>query len=398
MPFDTGSITFRRFKVLGKSLSAQEVLELAEPHILQPSDIGLVEETECGWSGGEHVLDVKLDSGKNVFADCVHFALRVDTNKPPAELRKAYQKQEEAALAAGNPSGFISKLQKRQAKDTVAQKLTDERKTGKFHRTRLIPVLLDTARGLLYANASGKTFEFLDEIFQRSFDRKLLPLTSGNLATRRIEDLGRRRELEDIRPSRFAEGPDGAGDKPEYPWVVKTDRLDFLGNEFLLWLWHSTTVKSGIETSMGLVEVLFDRSLDLECAYGQTGKDSIRGSGPERSTEALSALAIGKVPRKAYLILAWKSEQYAFTLSSEAMAFGGTVLPELKDADTARVLFEERTSQLATFGELIEAMFNAFLDVRTSKGWPRQVEQIASWIRRWARTQNPDKRPAAIAS
>ena len=149
---------------------------------------------------------------------------------------------------------------------------------------------------------------------------------------------------------------------------------------------------------MGLVEVLFDRSLDLECAYGQTGKDSIRGSGPERSTEALSALAIGKVPRKAYLILAWKSEQYAFTLSSEAMAFGGTVLPELKDADTARVLFEERTSQLATFGELIEAMFNAFLDVRTSKGWPRQVEQIASWIRRWARTQNPDKRPAAIAS
>ena len=64
-------------------------------------------------------------------------------------------------------------------------------------------------------------------------------MTAGSLALRLLEPHGRRRDYEDLRPTRFVTGPEGESQFPEYPWVAKgPEPKDFLGNEFLLWLWH----------------------------------------------------------------------------------------------------------------------------------------------------------------
>jgi hypothetical protein len=333
MGFGSGSISYRRFAVVGESPAAvdQELLDRLAGRALKVGEFGVPEETEFGWAGGRHVLDANFGFEHNVFADALHFALRVDTNKVPADLRKAYRLMEEEAAAAENPSGFISKNQKRDVKDVVRRKVDEELRSGRFRRTKLAPVLWDLPSQTLYCAASNKLFEILGTLFEESFALKLVPVTAGSLALRMLEPRGRRRDYEDFRPTRFVNGPEGEGQYPEYPWVAKgPEPKDFLGNEFLLWLWHEADSRGGTigTESAGQVTVYFDRSLDLDCAYGQTGRDGLRGEGPSRSPEAKDALRTGKVPRRAGLIVDAAGHQFSLTLNGEALAVSSLKLPE----------------------------------------------------------------------
>jgi len=395
MGFSSGSISFRRFAVVGESPDNidQALLDKLSEHALRPSDIGLPEEIEYGWSGGRHILDGEFSFENNVFADALHFALRIDTNKVPGDLKKAYQLMEEEAVAKTNPSGFISKNQKRDVKETIRAKLDDELRTGRFRRSKLVPILWDLPSQTLYCNASAASAEKLMEIFERTFGLTLLPISAGVLALRILEPKHRRRDYEDLRPTRFAHGPEGEGQKPEYPWVAKgAEPKDFLGNEFLTWLWHEADERTGsIETEAGEATIFFDRALDLDCAYGQTGRDSLRGDGASRMPEAMDGLRSGKVPRKAGLLLDANNLQYSLTLSAESFAFGSLKLPEVEDAENPRVLLEERVAMLRDFCRSFDAMFASFLKTRASSSWDGQAGAIRKWI------QHSVRNPALVA-
>jgi len=265
MGFPSGSVSFRRFAVVGDAPTAvdQTLLDKLSEFALRPGELGVPEEEEYGWSGGRHVLDGNFNFENNVFAEALHFAIRLDTNKVPSELKKAYQLMEEEAVAANNPSGFISKGQKRDVKDTVRRKMEDELRSGRYRRSKLLPILWDLPSQTVFCNASGKSFEKLAELFERSFGCSLLPLSAGSTSLRHLEAAGRRRDYEDLRPTRFVNGPEGEGQHPEYPWVAKgPEPKDFVGNELLLWLWHEADVKNGvIKTAAGEVTVMIDKSL-----------------------------------------------------------------------------------------------------------------------------------------
>ncbi len=383
MGFASGSVSFRRYAVEGKSPKSieQSLLDALTEHALRPGEIGVPEEIEYGWSGGRHVLDGNFGFEHNVFADALHFALRIDTNKAPSELKKAYTIMEEEAAAAGNPSGFISKNQKRDAKETVRRKIEDELRTGQYRRSKLVPILWDLPTQTLYSPASGASFEKLAEIFQRTFGLDLSPLTAGSLAQRSLETRKSRREYEDLRPTRFVPGPAGESEYPDYPWVAKGPQpKDFLGNEFFLWLWHEADARTSIVgTEAGDVTIFIDKSLDLDCAYGQTGRDSLRATGPSRMPEAKDALRSGKLPRKAGLVLDSNGQQYTLSLAAESLAVGSAKLPEV-EADTPRVLFEERVAILREMTKTIDALFDSFLKTRASSAWEGQAGTIRRWI------------------
>ena len=128
MPFSNGSVSFRRFAVVGNAPTSvdQALLDKLDQHALRPGEFGVPEEVEYGWSGGRHVLDASFSFEHNVFADALHFALRIDTNKVPSELKKAWKIMEEEAVAKDNPSGFISKNQKKEVKDSVKRRTAAE--------------------------------------------------------------------------------------------------------------------------------------------------------------------------------------------------------------------------------------------------------------------------------
>jgi len=386
MGFASGSVSFARCAVVGDAPATPDAAildKLAELTLRPSDDFGSTEEVEYGWNGGRHVLDLNFSFDNNVFADALSFALRIDTNRVPGELKRAYQAMEEEAVAAGNPSGFISKAQKKSVKETINQKIDEELRSGKFRRSKLVPILWDLAGKMIYTPATGGSLEKLTEIFERSFGWSLRPLSAGSLALDVLEPLGRRRDYEDVRPTRFVSGPEGEGQYPDYPWTAKgPEPKDFLGNEFLLWLWHEADAKSGtIKTeSAGEVALFIDRSLDLDCAYGQTGKDGLRGDGPGRMPEARDGLKSGKVPRRAGLVIDAFKSQYAFTFNAERLSFGSTQLPEVEDAETPRVLFEERIALLRDLGRAMDGMYETFLKLRASSAWEGQVSTIRRWI------------------
>ncbi|HEX4056190.1 MAG TPA: hypothetical protein VHX86_18170 [Tepidisphaeraceae bacterium] len=374
----------RRFAVVGdqpKSIE-QSLLDTLSEYALVPTDDGVPPEVEYGWCGGRHILDNRFDFERNVFNDAVSFALRVDTSRVPAELRQAYKMMEEDAVAASNPSGFISRKQKSAVKETLARKLDGELRSGKFRRSRLTPILWDFPTATIYSPASGPTAEKLMELFQRSVGLELHPLSAGSIGLKKLESRAHRRDYEDLRPTRFVLGDGGEGQYPEYPWTAKGPQpKDFLGNEFLLWLWHEADQRDGtIETDSGDAAIFIDKLLDLDCAYGITGRDSLHGDGASRMPEARDALRTGKLPRKAGLILDFSNQQFNFTFNAESFSVTSAKLPNVEEADTPRTLFEERVALMRDLWKGIDSLFAAFLKRRCSTAWESQTTAIRKWI------------------
>lgn len=385
MGFASGSVTFRRFLVVGQQpeMIDQSVLDKLQEFILQVGEFSVPEESEYGWCGGRHVLDGKFSFEHNVFNDALHCALRIDTNRVPADLKKAYQIMEEEAVAATNPSGFISKQQKRDVKDVVRRKIDEDLKSGKFRRSKLVPILWDLPTQTVYSPASSKAVEMLLELFERTFGLNLEPVSAGTVAARYLQASQKTREYEDFRPTRFVQGPEGEGQMPEYPWTAMGPQpKDFLGNEFLLWLWHQVDSTNGIikTDEAGDVALVLEKSVELDCAYGQTGKDALKGDDPTGMPEAHDALRSGKLPRKIGMIMETGGHQFQFAFNCEAMGCSGTVLPEVEDAENARVVFEERISMLRDLSKGIDGLFHTFLKLRASSAWEGHCNTIRRWI------------------
>ena len=141
MSFSSGSVSFRRYHVTGQSPASIDQPFLDQLNVLcQPDELAGSEEVTSRFSGGRHVYDDKLTFADHVFGDSLIFALRIDTNRIPASIKAGLTAQAESAAAAANPSGFISKIQKRDARDQVKQELEALRKSGQYRRTRLIPI------------------------------------------------------------------------------------------------------------------------------------------------------------------------------------------------------------------------------------------------------------------
>ncbi len=395
MGFASGSVSFRRFRVVGKNhpvTADQALLDKLAEHVLKPQEVGVPEEAEYGWNGGRHVLDDQFSFETNVFADAVSFAMRVDTHAFPGAMKKAYEAMEEQAFAkanaekkgGGGKSAFVSKAQKKEVKENVAKRIEDELRGGKFRRSKILPLLWDLETQTLYGTASGKSFEMLAELFQRCFELDLQPVSAGTTAFHLLEPHGHARDYELLKPTRFATGPEGDHQHPEYPWVLRgAEPKDFVGNEFLMWLWHEADAREGTGVKIdGRREVAFmiDRSLDLDCAYGQTGRDGLRGDAPGRMPEAKDAARSGKVPRKLGLLLNVDGSDYTLTLSGESLSVGGAKLPDVEDAETPRAVFEERIGLLRDLCAAVDGLFAAFLKTRASSKWEHQVATLQDWI------------------
>src|SRR5262249_20324351 len=85
------------------------------------------------------------------------------------------------------------------------------------------------------------------------------------------------RGVDDAVPSAFVPGMAG-----NVAWLPDEANRDFLGNEFLLWLWfiletESDTLKLADDSE---VTIMLTRTLVLECPRGQTGRETPRGSPP----------------------------------------------------------------------------------------------------------------------
>jgi hypothetical protein len=381
MGFLAGRVTCVRFRVLGRSLRTfgSEQLEKLAGHAIGRQRVAMGDGAQAGWLGGDHILDTKFDLAKNVVNDAIHFAMRIDEQKVPSDLLRAYMQVELEALASQNPSGLPSGRQKRQARLMARERLENEAKDGRFLRRRSFPLLWDAPSGELFAGTTSATaLDRLAKLFHQTFDRRLEQLGAGRQAflLSEADDLARR--VDDAQPVPFV-----AGQPAEIAWAPDESNRDFLGNEYLLWLWHHLENESdAIEVRDGSdVVVMISRTLQLECPRGQTGKESISSDGPAKLPEALRAIQAGKLPRKMGLTLTRQDASYELTLQAESLAIGSARLPA-PEAEDERARLEERVTQLRHLMETLDLMYHAFLRRRLGDDWTREHARVKKWLSR----------------
>lgn len=384
MGFFAGRVTFLRFKVNGPNprLFTEEHLQRLQNHQAGRQRLASADGVEVGWTAGDHVLDTDFQPAKNVINDTLHFELRVDVDKLPGDLLRAYYAVELKALAATNPSGFASARQKREAREIARERLEQEAKDGRFRKRKCVPVLWDArSNEVLFGATSLGHVERLVALFQQTFGQGLEAVTAGRRAYYLAELHQRTRSVDDSSPSAFVPGTT----PPDVAWIADESSRDFLGNEFLLWLWFQTEVESDAVRLADDSEatVMLARTLTLECPRGQTGHETISHDGPTRLPEVKRAVQAGKLPRKAGLTLVRHDEQYELTLHAETLGAAGVKLPNPpEDVTDARARLEARADQIRGLVETLDLLYDAFGRVRFGGEWATVLPRMQRWLAR----------------
>lgn len=394
MGFLSGTIGFERFRVEGpkfKQFGAKHIARLDEFAI--GKIVGASPESaQVGFLAGGHLFDQDFSLEKNIVNDTLHCGIRIDTNKIPSALRRAWLAIELAPFLEENPDGVLTKAQRQEAKEAVEARCEEEAKTGQFKRMQQFHALWDGPEEILYLGSSASAaVEHGCDLIQRAFDIKLDRIGAGKLAHAWATEAKKLGKLEGLEPTTFHADEPGA----HAAWLAGDGTgFDFLGNEFLLWLWWSLEIEAD---TMALADksevvVMMNRTLSLECPRADSGKETILAEAPVRLPEALHALKFGKLPRKSGLILVRHGIQYEFVLQAETFAVSSGKIKFPESDDEQGPIEIARVDGLRSLVETLDLLYGKFLDRRLGKAWDDDVKQIRRWL---SRTPGKEKKLSA---
>jgi hypothetical protein len=406
MPFRSGAIGYARFAVTGEVVPApdESLFAAMKEHLVRPPSIGEPKEVASGFCTGRHVFDADFHYEACGFAASLLAAMRLDVAKVPSEIKRAYRAMAEDARRGRDADGVqaLSRGARREAKDEAEERCRQDLADGKYRKVSMAPFLWDLPSALLLAPISSDTqFQELKSLFDAAFGLRLDRRSAGTIALDMLGARGMTAALEDALPDALVERPEGiaheddreegggaahfrAAGRPEVPWAqAGGEPNDFLGNLFLLWLWwHCDEHEGLIETGGPTVAIAIDRLLDMECAWGVTGKQSLRGDAPTKLVEAAKALQSGKWPRKMGLLVAAHGQEFRCAVQGDQFAVSGLSLPKPDEENrlTPRQMLEQRIDLLLTFDRVLMLLFEAFLKDRFSPAWETRAGQLRAWI------------------
>ncbi len=397
-------MTYARFRLGGDAPARVDDTMLAalRAAVLSPT-LGVPVEIETGWTAGEHILDHDFGFERCVFDANLHAAMRMDSVRVPPEIRAAYVAQEQNALrrAAGDqrgeesglPARPLGRTSKREAKEAAERRWLEEVSDGRYRSSKLVPVLWDPTRGVLLAPAtSDKVVDALRDLVQSTFGARLQAVSSGGLALDLLATRGETANFDDAMPDAFCPAPAPrtaelaamVGDRPEVPWVqAGPEPKDFLGNIFLLWLWmHAERHEGLVDLQDGRgITFAIDRLIDMECAWGVTGRQSLRGDVPGRSAEAAKALQQGKWPRKLGLVLSDGETDWSFDLQGDLFRVSGLKIPRPEERPgSEREAIEQRVESTFDLDNILVSLYDVFLKERFGAAWNGRKSEMRAWI------------------
>ncbi len=381
MGFLSGSVTFERFRIVNDPTNSfgEEHLEILKQHQIGKSETNLHEQASIGFTGGAHLLDTRFDLEKNVLGDAMHFGVRIDSCSVPGPIKRAWTQIELAGIMTENLGSRPTKSQREEAKEAVEARCAAESEKGNYKRMGETSVLWDSSTETVFlGGASEKTNDACIDLLERSFGLEFSRISSGKLALEYADAAGVNADLFAIDPTPFI-----ADQVAEVLWWNgMTDNYDYLGNEFLLWLWWkwetgSDTVSLSDETE---VTGMFARSLSLDCPKGENGKESISSESPVALPESAMAIRMGKLPRKAGLTLIRDGEQYDFNLQAEAFVMGSAKISRPGDSSTEMSDSLERIESIRRMADTIDLLFESFCEVRIGKAWAKESKKLSAWL------------------
>ncbi len=382
MGFFSGRVTALKYRVIGSAptIFAEEHLDNLSNNQAGKGKIASPDGIEVGWTAGDHILDTDFTPGKNIINDMLFFGIRIDSDKLPNDLLKAYYHTDLRALSRNNPSGIPSGKQKREAKESARDRLQLEARDGRYKRRKIIEMVWDRLANEIYYGTTALTHaDQMVTLFHKTFGLDLEPISAGVKAFMFAEANQRSRNVEDAQPSSFVPGltPN------DIAWILDETSRDYLGNEFILWLWYTVDqIEDTIKVfDQSEISIMLARTLTLECPRGQTGSETIKSEGPTRLPEARRAIQAGKWPRKIGLTLARQDQIYEFTLNAETLAISGAKLPAPTETQEALRL-QERADSIRHLLETLDLLFHQFGEIRFSSEWPKELVRMQKWLMR----------------
>ena len=165
--------------------------------------------------------------------------------------------------------------------------------------------------------------------------------------------------------------------------IPEGENKEFLGEEFLTWLWYygdnnewAMQFEDEGYVQFGMDELLVMKSADLNSSQ------SLSGAVPIYSPEARTGLKEGKKVTKARIILESGGSEWAFTCNSETFQFSSLKLLQTSTKDPEE-RFLEFAYDMEQAVEVFDKMYEFFLKIRLSPEWDsKELPNIKTWMQK----------------
>lgn len=164
---------------------------------------------------------------------------------------------------------------------------------------------------------------------------------------------------------------------------------EFLGREFLTWLWFRSDTSGGVVRILNGedVAVSFERFIMLESGEGDAG-ETVTCRGLQASlSEGMSALEAGKKVSKAHLRLGKGEYEWKLTITGRTFDIASLRVPKTVQAgyDDEELSWEgkvlERAFMVSTSLEVLDKLFSTFISIRLSHNkWQEEKTALGQWV------------------
>ncbi len=166
--------------------------------------------------------------------------------------------------------------------------------------------------------------------------------------------------------------------------IERVQETEFLGREFLLWLWYNSESKGGTYPMKdGDAELWVDKKIVLRHDDDEgTEKITCSGDNPHLK-EARFALLENKQVTECRLKLIIEDNEYSFTLDSEWLTLKSFKAPKVTHDvdDDPDGIFYEKMFLIEQAVSAVDAIFRQFISLRTSPEWEgTEKPALLNWI------------------
>lgn len=171
--------------------------------------------------------------------------------------------------------------------------------------------------------------------------------------------------------------------------MERVQQTEFLGREFLTWLWFRSESRDGVFElgELGTVELWFEGKMTLESDGEERGDKVACTGGGTRFREARFALTRNKKVTQAAVRLLKGDDEWSFSVDAAWLNLSGLKTPKvMQDAkEDADGLFYERMYLIEQPIAVLNALFAQFIRLRVSQEWEQEERPaLNDWIQQGA--------------
>jgi hypothetical protein len=166
----------------------------------------------------------------------------------------------------------------------------------------------------------------------------------------------------------------------QFEFIDEEFEADFLGREFLLWLWYRSEVDfASIAGATGAaMDVWVEDRLVLRGEADEAQRFDLKGGAPATSATARTAILEGKAVEAARFGLRDGDLEFTFELHSD-LSIRGAKVPDPPMADDEIVGRQRMVDELQT---RLDDLYDRFCGSRLDPSWETaQLPSILAWLR-----------------